>query len=86
MRTKQQIRDLLVNDPLYRRAILAGTEEDRKKIQAMLEPLFVNLISQMDEFAEKVVADPEACAELIRGLTGDREVVNSESATSGSTG
>ena len=86
MRTKKEIREQLINDPLYVTAIHSSTEEDRKKIEGALEPLFVDLISSLEMFIEKVKADPEAQAELTRVLSGDRRVVNSEPSTSGSTG
>jgi hypothetical protein len=84
MRTKQQIREQLINDPLYSTAVLSATEEDRKKIESTVEPVLVDLMVAMDAFIEKIKADPEAQAELVRGLRGDRRVIKSESPVTGS--
>lgn len=84
MRTKQEIRDQLFNNGLFQKALLSGTEEDRKKIEGAVAPMLVDIISQMDEFVEKVKNDPAAQAELMRGLSSAKEVVNSEGPLSGS--
>lgn len=86
MRSKKEILDQLVNDPLYKSAVLSSTEEDRKRIEATLQPLFVDLMSSMDLFIEQIKADPEAQAELARGLSKNRIVVNNEPSITGSTG
>lgn len=86
MRTKKEIRDELVNDPIWQSALNSVDGEEKKKIVSAVEPLLIDLISSMDEFMDALKADPEAIAELSRGLTGEKQVVNSEPVASGSTG
>lgn len=64
MRTKKEIRDELVNDPIWQSALSSIDEEEKKKIVGAVEPLLIDLISSMDEFMDALKADPEAIAEL----------------------
>ena len=86
MRTKQQIRESLEEEPLYRSALSGIPEEDKKNIESAVESMIIDLVMQMEEFAELIKADPLAQAELARGLGATNEIVNSTPEVSGSTG
>lgn len=81
MRTKKDIRDLLVTDELYRNSVKNISEEDKKQIDSIVESLIVDVVFQMDQFAEDIKNDPEALTELARGLNGETVVIKANDQT-----
>jgi len=86
MRTKKEIADEFRSDSFFKQAIESTTGDDRKVIAESVEHMFVDLLFSMEEFIEKVNADPVACAEFMRVISGDTAVVNSEPHATGSLG
>lgn len=85
MRTKKDIRDLLVTDELYRSAVKNVTPEDKKQIDSIIESLVIDVVYQLEQFTEEIKNDPEALSELARGLNGETVVIKgSEQAVTGS--
>lgn len=76
MRTKKEINDLLNGDDFYSSVISGLPEGDRKKVQGIVEPMFVDAFSFLEEFVERVKQDPEAMQQLIKGLEEQASVIN----------
>jgi len=86
MRTKKQIIDQLADEPLYRSVMTGLPAEERSQIESAVQNLIIDVVMQMEEFADQIKENPEAQAELARGLTGDPVLVNTGPDVSGSIG
>lgn len=84
MRTKKEIRDSLLSHPLYVKAVASTTSsDDRSALEEMMGSTFIDVISQMDEYVQAVMDDPE----LLKSLEGNQtqaRIVTSEPVASGS--
>lgn len=84
MRTKKEIRDKLLGHPLYVKATQSvKTDDERKALEEMMGSTFIDVISQMDEYVQAVMDDPE----LLKSLEGNQtqaRIVTSEPVASGS--
>jgi len=84
MRTKQQIHELLINDPFYSSVIKDLDDAERSRIKDIVEPMFVDMMSIVEELSEDVSKNPEAMNEFMMGLKEREHVINEMTEMSGS--
>lgn len=84
MRTKEQIKNLLLSDPFYSSIIKDLDDENRKRISEIVEPFFIDAMTVFEQAAERVNNDPKSFDELMRGVEERLEVINATSNLSSS--
>ena len=76
MRTKKEIIDILYGDTFYSGLVNNLNEEERNRVNGIIEPMFVDALSSLEEFMQRVKQDPEAMQQLIKGLEEQASVIN----------
>jgi len=85
MRTKKDILEQISADPLYASVTRSVSQDEKQIIDSTVESMIVDVVLQMDEFAEKIKQNPDAMSELARGLSGTSQIVNNETTAPEST-